>query len=420
MSPMRPMDDLRAVPSAWPALVALAIVVALALGLIAFDLSGGVQTYERTNYMVDNSVGSLVIVSDLRYQAARLLAVRDPAQAPPIVAQIDADLGQYQPLATEVGEREEYTRLAGALADVRRTGPSAEQLASICASIDHLEDINVRAAYRNAEQIRATHEREIAADVVVGVVTLLLAIAIGLVLVRALRRQRALLEVHLGTLAERRRELEAFASRVAHDLRGPLSPLRGYSDLLSDESSPEVREIALRVRRAADRMGGIIDELLALSVHGTLLAGQGRVAEVAREILDELSPELADADVTLAVGDARVACSPGVLGQVLRNLLSNAVKYRASERRLVVRIECEHDDARGLVVITIGDNGIGMDQHAVAHAFEPLYRAPGASRSGHGLGLSIVKRTVETAGGTVELTSLPHAGTRVIVRIPSA
>jgi signal transduction histidine kinase len=417
---MRSVDDFRPVPSAWPALVALAIVVVLVLGEIVFDVFGGVQTYERTNYMVDNSVESLVIVSDLRYQAARLVAVSDPAQASAIVAQIDADLWQYQPLATEAGEREEYTRLGAALAEVRRVGPSAEELATICASIDHLEDINRLAAYRNAEQIRAEHAREIAADVVVGAVTLLLAIGIALVLVRALRRQRALLEVHLGTLAERRRELEAFAERVAHDLRGPLSPLRGYSDLLSDGDSPEVREIAVRVRRAADRMGGIIDELLALSMHGELLAGQGRVAEVAREILDELSPELAEADVTLAVGDARVACSPGVLGQVLRNLLSNAVKYRAQARRLAVRIEADRDDARGLVAIAVGDNGVGMDAHAVRHAFEPLYRAPGASRPGHGLGLSIVKRTVESAGGTVELTSLPSAGTRVVVRLPAA
>ncbi|HEY1555046.1 MAG TPA: HAMP domain-containing sensor histidine kinase [Kofleriaceae bacterium] len=417
---MKDVDDLRAVPSAWPALVALAIVVVLVLGDIVFDVVGGLQTYQRTSFMVSNSVESLVIVSDLRYQAARLVPATDQTQIAAIVAQIDSDLWQYQPLATEPGERDEYMRLGSELADIRRGGPNAAQLATLCASIDHLEDINRLAAYRNAEEIRATHVREIAADVVLGAVTLLLAAGIGLVLVRALRRQRALLQVHLGSLAERRRELEAFAERVAHDLRGPLSPLRGFTDLLSDHDSPEVREIAVRVRRAADRMGGIIDELLALSMHGELLTGQGRVAEVAREILDELSPELAGADVTLAVGDARVACSPGVLGQVLRNLLSNAVKYRATERRLTVRIETERDHARGLVAIAVGDNGIGMDAHAVAHAFAPLYRAPGASRPGHGLGLSIVRRTVESAGGTVELTSLPHAGTRVVVRLPAA
>jgi signal transduction histidine kinase len=413
-----PEDELRAVPAAWPAVVALGVVVVLVLGMSVFDFYSGTQTHERTNYMVDNSVQSLVIVGDLRYQAARLLAVgNDPAQVRAVVAQIDADLRTYEPLATETGERAEYDRLAEELEELRRDGPQPAELAAVVASIDRLEDINQRAAYRSAEAIHATHGRELAADVFVGGVTVVLAIVIGLVLVRALQRQRALLELHLRSLAERRTELEAFASRASHDLKGPLSPLRGYADALADHESDEVREVAQRIRRAADRMGGIVDELLALSVHGAVRPGEGRVAEVAREILDELSPETAGADITLAVGDVPVACSPGVLGQVLRNLLSNAVKYRALERHLAVRLEAER--AGNQVVITVSDNGVGMDRDAVAHAFEPLYRAPGASRPGHGLGLSIVKRTVESAGGTVELSSIKGEGTNVTVRLPA-
>ena len=415
-----PADESRAVPSAWPALVALGVIVLLALGELIFDLYGGAQTHRRAAAMAENSVESLLLTGDLRYQAARLQAARDPAELPAMLAQVDADLRQYEPLATEPGERDEYLRLRDAVAEVRQTGPSASYIAAVVASIDHLEAINRIAAYRDAADIRQTHSRELAADTLVGGITLTLVIAVALVLVRTLRRQRHLLELHLASLAARQRELEAFAGRVAHDLRGPLSPLRGYADVLADHGTEEVREIAVRLRRASDRMAGIIDEMLSLSVHGQLLVGdrRGRVADVAREVLDELAPELADAEVTLAVGDLAVACSPGVLGQVLRNLVSNAAKYRASDRRLALRIEAER--AGDSVALAVADNGIGMDDETRDHAFEPLYRAPGASRPGHGLGLSIVKRTVESAGGTIELTSTRGGGTRVVVRLPVA
>jgi hypothetical protein len=85
-------DELRAVPAAWPALLALAAVVVLDVGMVGFDFYSGSQTHASTNYMVDNSVASLVKVGDLRYQAARLLAAHDPAEVGAIVAQIDADL----------------------------------------------------------------------------------------------------------------------------------------------------------------------------------------------------------------------------------------------------------------------------------------------------------------------------------------
>ena len=415
-----PADELRAVPAAWPALLALAVVVALVIGDLVFDVIAGVQTHARSSYMADNSVESLVLVGDLRYQSARLVATHDAAELSAILAQIDADLWQYEPLATEHGEREEYLRLSDVLAEVRKSGPTPQAVATVRASIDHLEDINRLSAYRSAAAIHETHGRELAADALAGGVTLTLAIVVGLVLLRALRRQRELLELHLASLAERQRELEAFAGRAAHDLRGPLSPLRGYADVLADHTSEEVREIAVRVRRASDRMAGIIDELLALSINGELLPGdrRGRVGEVARELLDELAPELAQADVTLAVGDVAAGCSPGVLGQVLRNLLSNAIKYRSPDRRLAIRIEAEKDD--DCLMLAVSDNGIGMDEQTRVHAFEPLYRSPGASRPGHGLGLSIVKRVVESAGGRVELTSTPGQGTRVIVRLPAA
>ena len=136
------------------------------------------------------------------------------------------------------------------------------------------------------------------------------------------------------------------------------------------------------------------------------------------EAVDELRGELGDAEVSVELGDLSAACSAGVLAQVLRNLVTNAAKYRAPDRRLVLRVEARRTGER--IEIAVSDNGIGMEVETAAHAFEPLYRAPGAVVPGHGLGLAIVQRTIEAIGGTVSLASTLGEGTRVTIEVPAA
>jgi two-component system, OmpR family, phosphate regulon sensor histidine kinase PhoR len=112
-----------------------------------------------------------------------------------------------------------------------------------------------------------------------------------------------------------------------------------------------------------------------------------------------------------------VQCSDTVLGQVLRNLMSNAAKYRAPERKLALRVLARKAGDR--VEIAVCDNGRGMDAEAASHAFEPYYRAS-TDVPVHGLGLSIVRRTIEAIGGTVELASTLGEGTRVTVTVAAA
>ena len=262
------------------------------------------------------------------------------------------------------------------------------------------------------------HRSGFVADAIVGAITIVLAAVVAMALLRALRRQRELVTAHLKELDEKNRELAAFASRVAHDLRGPLNPLRGYSDLLQLHGDEEVRESARRIGRAVERMSGMIEDMLGLSVEGKPRPGSVAVAPVVREVLDELGDQLAGAEVTMDLGDVVTACSAGVLGQVLANVVGNAAKYRAPERKLALRVVARRSN--GAVEITVSDNGIGMDAETVAHAFEPLYRAPGASSPGHGLGLSIVQRTLSAVGGSVDLASTRGQGTRVTLRVPAA
>ncbi len=420
-------DDLRAVGASWPALTALAIVGVMSLAMFALDIVVDRNTAEHTSALVENSLRSVALADDLRYQAYRLtVANLTPDQIASIAEQIDADARAYDPIANADGEADEWTRLQGLLAHLRQeqplstTGSSAVLISEIETSIARLVRINQDEARRSADQITAAHARGLVVDAFVGGLTLVLVGVVGLVLVRALRRQRALLRAQRASSDLRTKELSAFASRTAHDLKGPMSPIRGYADLLSLQPAPEVKEMARRIGRAVDRMTGIVDDMLELSVHGRVVVGKVALMPAVLEAVEELRGELGDAEVSLEpceLGELTAACSATVLGQVLRNLIGNAAKYRDPKRRLALRIQARKVSDR--VEIAICDNGLGMDGETRAHAFEPYYRAT-TTVPGHGLGLSIVRRTIEAIGGGIELVSNPGEGTRVTVAIPSA
>jgi len=412
------------VERSWVALVALVIVAVLSLTMFLLDIVIDRNTARHTSALVENSLRSVALADDLRHQAYRLsVANLAPEQIASIAEQIDADARAHDPLATSDGEGDEWNRLQGLLAHLRHeqplpaTGSSAALVAEIETSIARLVRINQDEARRDADQISSVHASGLVLDGIVGVLTLAAVVLVGLALVRSLRRQRVLLREYVASVDQRTRELAAFASRTAHDLKGPLSPIRGYADLLSLQPVPEVKEMARRIGRAVDRMTGVVDDMLELSVHGRPVAGHVSLTPAVLEAVEELRGELGDAEVSVELGELSVACSANVIGQVLRNLITNAAKYRAPERKLALRVLAHKHDDR--IEIAVCDNGRGMDAEAASHAFEPWYRASTAE-PGHGLGLSIVRRTIEAVGGTVDLASTLGEGTRVTVAVPAA
>ncbi|HUJ59255.1 MAG TPA: HAMP domain-containing sensor histidine kinase [Kofleriaceae bacterium] len=411
--------------SAWPALVALAVVVLLAVAMLGVDLLIENKTSDRTTELIDNSLRSVALADDLRYQAYRLSRPGlDGDQIASIRLQIAADARAYDPLATGKGEPQQWDRLQALLEQLQREQPLPAN-GSASGLVPELEDvitrlieINQGEARNMAGEIADAHRSGLYADALGLAITMVLAASVAFVLLRAIRRQRSLLALHLQSLDERTRELEAFAGRTAHDLKGPLNPLAGYADLLRDQEDPTVKELAARIRRASDRMAGIIDNLLSLSVSGHPRPGVTEVRPIIAEVIDDLHEELRDAEVKLTIEDCTAAASASVLAQILRNVISNAVRYRTPSRRLVLAIAVRKTG--GEVELAITDNGIGMSSDTVTHAFEPYYRAPSASGPGHGLGLAIVKRTLEAIHGSIAISSKIAQGTRVTVRLPAA
>jgi signal transduction histidine kinase len=339
---------------------------------------------------------------------------------------IAEDSRHYDPLASYKGEREEWNHLQELLAQLPAIPADHPQSAHaledrIEKSINDLVAINTIEGQGNATAIQAANRRAILGNVIVGGTVLGIMAIISGWLLRVLSRQRRLVLERVQFLAEQNAELEAFAGRAAHDLRSPMNPIRGYTDLILESPGlPEnVTAMAQRIRRSVDRMARVVDDMLALSVSGRPPEGRSSTAVVISRIIEEMGAELQGVEPVTKLNAGQVACAEGVLSQILRNLIGNAIKFRARSRALSIMIETR--DVGPMVEIVIEDNGIGMDPENAKHAFEPFYRGlTDREVPGHGLGLAIVERTTRALGGTCELWSVPDRSTRLAVRLPRA
>jgi signal transduction histidine kinase len=408
-------------------LVALGMVALLMSGIVGIDLFLAKRVADQTGGLIGNAQRSAELLDHMRGHVRYLLSSpHDRREMNRITREIAADAREYDPLASYPGERAEWKKLEGLLDALPRIAADAprirdELVEEINASVDELIAINHREARGIAGKIREAHLHALWSDTVVGAGTFTLMLVVVIVLLRVLGRQRRLVAERVRWLDEKNSELEAFAARAAHDLRSPLNPVRGYAELILEaEGLPEgVASMAMHIRRGVDRMTGVIDGMLALSVSGRPPVGECVPAVVIAGVLEEMGAELHGVmvETRLQAGTDRVACEQGVLGQILRNLIGNALKFRSPDRALIITIETH--EAGAAVEIAVEDNGLGMDRQSVEHAFEPFYRGPTVRVvPGHGLGLAIVERTIRSLGGSSRLSSEPGRGTRVSICIP--
>jgi len=405
----------------WPVFATLGGVLALFVITVVVDAVVANRVADRTDNLVDNAFRSIRLVTALRDEAQVVLTSGDARRVRAAAARIAELSRRYEPLANYPGEERRWHELRAALEKL--LGGQADQnvSAEIQTAVEALVALNQDELTTQTQAIQRVHRNAVVADVAVGALTFVLLTVLAWLLVRILARERTLTDEHIRLLGERNRDLDAFAGRAAHDLRVPLNPIRGYADLLRESTDlpGEARDMASRIRVAADRMTRIIQDMLELARAGRPAPGVSDPCRVAAEVIDELTMELVGAGIENRFGADPVACAPGVLGQVLRNLLTNALKFRSHERDLVIRLRSETSPED--VTLIVEDNGIGMDEETARHAFEPFFRArtdrevPGA-----GLGLAIVQRTVTSLGGSCRIEVVPQGGTRFVFRLPRA
>jgi light-regulated signal transduction histidine kinase (bacteriophytochrome) len=212
------------------------------------------------------------------------------------------------------------------------------------------------------------------------------------------------------------RELEAFSYSVSHDLRAPLRALDGFSQaLLQDHSSqlPETGQRYLKIiRESAQKMGQLIDDLLAFSRVGRQQPKLRTIdhALLVRSALQQLEPMREGRSVELRIGALPPSeGDPAMLLQVWVNLLSNALKYSRNNPAAVVEVGAQPGPEGAAYFVR--DNGTGFDMryaHKLFGVFERLHRSE--DFEGTGVGLAIVQRIVQRHGGSVHAEAQPGQG----------
>ncbi|MBW3662861.1 MAG: hypothetical protein KY469_07150 [Actinobacteria bacterium] len=248
---------------------------------------------------------------------------------------------------------------------------------------------------------------------------------------RDLARAMYELERLTDRLRERNAELEQFASVVAHDLKSPLSSIRGLAETLqarAEDLSEAEADMLGRIVRAADRMRALIDDLLVLARAGggDLDLEQVDLAEVAADVISDLGESLDVAGGEVIVHELpTVEASPTLMRQLLLNLVGNSIKYRRPDAPPRVEIAAEPappplyaDPDGGWWRIAVRDNGRGFSQDDVDRLFVAFDRLGQVDVSGTGVGLPICKRIVERHGGDISAEGTPGAGAAFTILLP--
>jgi signal transduction histidine kinase len=210
----------------------------------------------------------------------------------------------------------------------------------------------------------------------------------------------------------------AFVSDASHELRSPVSTIRAELEVASaDPQHADWPEVAERTLGETDRLGRLVDDLLALARLDEAQGSPKRVPVDIDDLVLEESTRTHRVPVrTGGVSAGRVAGDARQLTQVVRNLVDNAQRHAATQVAISLRRE---DDE---LVLVVDDDGPGIpeaERENVFDRFTRLDEARGRADGGAGLGLAVVRRVVEHHGGTVSVVESDLGGARFIVRLPA-
>ncbi|KRB04422.1 CHASE domain-containing protein [Lysobacter sp. Root690] len=226
-------------------------------------------------------------------------------------------------------------------------------------------------------------------------------------------------------LSQANQELEAFAYSVSHDLRAPLRAIDGFSRILGEKYADRLDESGsgylARVRKAAARMGDLIDALLKMSrvTRSELKHESVDLSRVANELIEELRMGDAQREVEVRIEPGlQVVGDAPLLRNLLGNLLGNAWKFTRDRSPGLIEFGTT-EAAGGGREFFVRDNGTGFPQAYVDKLFRPFQRLHSVEDyAGHGIGLASVKRIVERHGGTIRAEGREGEGATFYFTLP--
>jgi two-component system sensor histidine kinase CreC len=210
--------------------------------------------------------------------------------------------------------------------------------------------------------------------------------------------------------------VESYVQGLTHEMKSPLTAVRGAAELLQeDPSSEDRRRFARNIGEQADRMQLIIERLLLLARLEQLQAPEEvrdvELAALARQVLDSRSEQMSTRGVTARLGgdlSAKVRGDPFLLQQAIGNLIDNAVDFSPDRAQIEIDIAA----GAGCWVLAVRDHGPGAPEFALPHLFERFYSLPhpATGRKSTGLGLALAREVAKIHGGRLEFANAPEGG----------
>jgi putative nucleotidyltransferase with HDIG domain len=218
------------------------------------------------------------------------------------------------------------------------------------------------------------------------------------------------------------------AAGAAHEMNNPLAVISGRSQLLASQlTDPKHKAAAHLVHEQSHRLSAIITELMDFARPEAPSPRQSDLADIVGRALHEakMRQDPADRAIEVTMGDVPpVMVDPRQIAAALHEVLDNALQAtdpagKPPGYRGHVAIHAAFDPYSSRVVLTVSDDGCGMDEETVKRAFDPFFSSKPAGRR-RGMGLAKALRWVEASGGSVRLESRPGQGTRTVLLLPAA
>ena len=311
------------------------------------------------------------VAKDVDAAQARLQAAIAAERATPELPG-ESDLAHEMLRSLEVLDARTAAVLAEASAPnpvrVARTGEWLTAAAAADDAIARVARFNLDQGTLEAHTIRSIQKRQQAIALWMFLGTLVVAAVAAALTLRLLWQTERETTIHEGFLRERADELEAFAGRVAHDLKDPLGALSIRLGLVRTQVGGDPAEIETTIDKAAlqiEQMDAVIVALLEFARAGGQPASGARAElhAVVDQVVEAFAPAAASASVELRVDPfppEQVACAPGPLSSVLRNLVGNALKYVVDGRAPARQVRLHVAEQPGGVRVEVRDNGPGL------------------------------------------------------------
>lgn len=213
-----------------------------------------------------------------------------------------------------------------------------------------------------------------------------------------------------------------FISNVSHEIKTPLSIIQNYASILSRNNLDEKTraEYLNTITHATRRLNNLIINILKLNKLENQVYVPANTIANASEILSEsiltFSEQISSKNINLNcdIDDIKLKIDENFLEIIFNNLLSNAVKFTNANGEIFVSLKTEEN----FIVLTVKDSGCGMNTATGNHIFDKFYQGDTShSSEGNGLGLALVKRVIDTIGGSISVSSTENVGSTFTVKL---